>query len=89
MEIRGFEWDQSNELHIARHNVKIHEAEEVLLATGFLRKTHSGRYGAYGQSLDGRHLFVVFEKLNGNVVRVITARDMAAREKRFYRRAAR
>ncbi|MBI5242718.1 MAG: BrnT family toxin [Elusimicrobia bacterium] len=89
MEIRGFEWDQANETHVAGHNVKTNEAEEVLLAKCFLRKTHSGRYGAYGQSLDGRYLFIVFEKLKGNAVRVIAARDMADREKRFYRRATR
>ena len=89
MGIRGFEWDQTNETHIARHNFKTNEAEEVLLAKCFLRKTRSGRYGAYGQSLDGRYLFIVFEKLKGNAVRVITARDMADKEKRFYRRVIR
>lgn len=87
MEIRAFEWDQANEAHIARHNVNPGEAEEVLLAKCFLRKTRSGRYAAYGQSLDGRYLFIVFERLKGAAVRVITARDMAAKEKKFYRRA--
>lgn len=86
MEISNFEWDQANETHIARHSVTPTEAEEVFLTKHFLRKTHSGRYGLYGQSLHGRYLFVVFEKLKGNAIRVITARDMADKEKIFYRR---
>ena len=86
MEIRSFDWDQANETHIAKHNVKTNEAEEVLLAKCFFIKTHSGRYGAYGQSLDGRYLFIVLEKLKGSAVRVITARDIVDKEKRFYRR---
>ncbi len=89
MQIVGFEWDEANEAHIARHHVEPNEAEEVLLAKCFLRRTHSGRYGAYGQSLDGRHLFIVFEKLKDGFVRVIAARDMAGKEKKFYRKAVR
>jgi len=85
----NFEWDGANEAHIARHNVSPGEAEEVFLTKFFLRKTHSGRYGLYGQSFCGRYLFVVFEKLKGNAIRVITARDMADKEKTFYRRVKR
>lgn len=89
MEISGFDWDLANEAHIARHNVTPAEAEEVFLNWYFLRKTRSGRYGLYGRSFYGRYLFVVFEKLKGNTVRVITARDMADKEKTFYRRVKR
>lgn len=90
MKIRNFEWDEANENHIARHDVKTGEAEEVLLSGKcFIRRTHSGRYGAYGQSLAGRYLFIVFEKLKGSAVRVIMARDMADKEKRFFRRVRR
>ncbi len=89
MRIFDFEWNRANEAHIARHNVTPGEAEEVFLAKHFLRKTHSGRYGLYGQSFCGRYLFVVFEKLKGAAIRVITARDMADKEKIFYRRAMR
>jgi len=89
MEITGFEWDSANETHIARHNVTPAEAEEVFLARYFLRKTSSGRYGLYGRSFYGRYLFIVFEKIKGTTVRVITARDMADKEKTFYRRVKR
>lgn len=86
MEIFGFEWDQSNRTHIAQHNILPDEAEEIFLEKYFLRRTHSGRYVVYGQSLYGRYLFIVFEKLKGNAIRVITARDMTDKEKIFYRR---
>ena len=86
MKISDFEWDKANETHIAGHNITPAEAEEVFLAKYFLRKTHSGRYGLYGQSFHGRYLFIVFEKLKNNAVRIITARDMADKEKIFYRR---
>ncbi|HBB67126.1 MAG: hypothetical protein A2X28_06705 [Elusimicrobia bacterium GWA2_56_46] len=89
MKISDFEWDRANEAHIARHNVTPAEAEEVFLSEYFLRKTHSGRYGLYGRSFHGRCLFIVFEKLKGNVARIITARDMADKEKIFYRRVKR
>jgi len=86
MKIADFEWDRANEAHIARHNVTPAEVEEVFLSEYFLRKTRSGRYGLYGRSFYGRYLFVVFERLKGNTVRIITARDMADKEKIFYRR---
>lgn len=82
-----FEWDEVNETHIASHHVKPEEAEEIFLGYCFVRKSHSGRYGAYGQSLNGRYLFVVFEKLEDTRIRVITARDMSKREKKYYRGA--
>lgn len=86
MEIRGFEWDDFNESHIVRHSVTPDEAEEVLLAGCFIRRSHSGRYGAFGRSLAGRYLFIVVEKVKGGIIRVVTARDMSAREQRFFRR---
>jgi uncharacterized DUF497 family protein len=36
--------------------------------------------------LDGRLSFVVFRRLPGGLVRVITARDMDASERRLFRR---
>lgn len=86
MHIIGFDWDEVNEAHIARHNVTPDEAEEIFLGYCFIRKSHSGRYGAYGQSLEGRYLFVVFERLADRSARVITARDMNEKEKSHYRR---
>ena len=43
-------------------------------------------YVALGETLDGRLAFVVFRRLSGGRVRVITARDMDASERRLFRR---
>jgi hypothetical protein len=40
------------------------------------------RYAAYGQSDSGRYLFVVYAKKSGQRIRVITARDLTAAEKK-------
>jgi hypothetical protein len=84
-----FEWDDHNEEHVARHGVDPSEAEEVIRgrhvparATGDLRL-------AWGVTAAGRHLLVVWKKSEG-WIRVITGRDMSAREKvRFRRRMKR
>jgi uncharacterized DUF497 family protein len=49
---------------------------------------HSGRRGIAGRTDDGRLLVVFFEG-QGNVVRVVTARDANTTEQRSYRRANR
>jgi uncharacterized DUF497 family protein len=43
-------------------------------------------YIALGETLDGRLAFVVFRRLPGGVIRVITARDMEDKERRLFRR---
>lgn len=86
MEIRGFQWDSANENHIRRHRLEPEETEEVFLGPCFIRKTHSDRYVAFGQSLWGRYLLIVFEHIGRDVIRIVTARDMDKREKSFYRR---
>ena len=55
----------------------------------YIRLTAKGqeRYRLYGQTVDGRYLFVVLERLKGTVYRPITAaRDMTDVEKRSFRR---
>jgi uncharacterized DUF497 family protein len=44
---------------------------------------------AFGQTMSGRYLFVVFRFVTPNTVRVITARDMTEKERRYYRRVTR
>jgi uncharacterized DUF497 family protein len=87
MRIDRFEWDRTNRSHLARHKVMPEEAEEVFIGPLYLRRSRSGRYLAYGRTLGGRYLIVVFE-LFGTTVRVITARDMTESEKSLYRRRA-
>jgi uncharacterized protein len=84
-----FEWDEGNLGHIADHGVEQWEAEDALEDRRCVRMlAHSRRRGIAGRTADGRLLAVIFEK-KGDVVRVVTARDANATERRAYRRANR
>jgi hypothetical protein len=76
-----FWWDQRNIEHIADHGVEPYEAEEVL-DDAFIVRAGRDRYVAYGQSDSGRYLLVVYAKKPGQRIRVITARDLTAAEKK-------
>jgi uncharacterized DUF497 family protein len=84
--ITGFEWDDDNVLHIERHAFTPEEVEEVFGGDYKVRRTGQKRYIALGETLDGRLAYVVFCRLPGGFVRVITARDMEASERRLFRR---
>ena len=86
MVISGFEWDDDNIFHIERHEFTPEEVEEVFAGNHKVRRTGQKRYIGLGETLDGRLAFVVFRRLTGGLVRVITARDMDAGERRLFRR---
>lgn len=86
MVVSGFEWDDENIFHIERHAFTPEEVEEVFAGNHKVRRTRQERYIALGETLDGRLAFVVFQRLSGGFVRVITARDMEANERRLFRR---
>lgn len=50
------------------------------------RREGRNRYRLYGQTADGRYLFIVLEYVKGTVYKPITARDMTAAEKRKFRK---
>ena len=88
MKITGFEWDDGNILHLAfRHGVEPEEAEEVFAAAPIFRRTKRGHYAAFGRTLSGRLLVTVFEKRKAGIIRIITASDMNASERRYYMRS--
>jgi hypothetical protein len=60
--VSGFEWDDANILHIARHDFTPEEVEEVLAGGHKVRRGRQNRYLALGQTFDGRLAFVVFER---------------------------
>jgi hypothetical protein len=62
------------------------EAEEVFLGRLYVRRTRLGRYLVLGRAGTGRLLFVIVERKPGGVIRVVTARDMDASERRLYER---
>lgn len=86
MNISGFEWDDGNVIHIELHRFIPDEVEEVFAGDYQVRRTRQNLYVALGETLDGRLAFVVFRRLPGGLIRVVTARDMEAGERRLFRR---
>ena len=86
----GFLWDDANLEHIARHKLDEFDVEEALLDPYGLDVPASiwggeHRFGFLGATASGRILFVVFTERGGDL-RVVTAYDANAGQKRRYRR---
>jgi uncharacterized protein len=84
--VSGFDWDDGNIDHIARHAFAPDEVEEVFAGGYKVRRARDGLYSALGETLSGRLAFVVFRRMAKGTVRVVTARDMNDRERRMFRR---
>ena len=91
--VTGFEWDAGNsEKSRHRHGVTWTEAEQVFLNRPLLvvdSPAHSAaevRYFALGRTDLDRPLAIAFT-LRGSLLRVISARPMSRRERRFYAQA--
>lgn len=89
-QIKGFEWDEGNiNKNWKKHKVTYLECEEIFFNEPFViktDKTHSEfeeRYFALGKTDGGRLLFVVYT-IRGDKIRVISARDMNKKERRYY-----
>jgi len=88
MKIENITWDDGTADHISRHAVSPEEVEELLFNDSDSPRIMRGkenRYLAYGKTNAGRFLLVVLIIANRKT-RIITARDMTDREKKFYRR---
>ncbi len=87
----GFQWDSGNsEKNMIKHQVSRTECEQIFfnipLITGDDPK-HSGtekRYYVLGQTDNGRLIFLVCTVRN-KLIRIISARDMNAKEKEVYK----
>jgi len=79
-----FDWDERNVEHILLHQVTPDEAEEACSNRPHVRRTRQGRLLVYGRTDTGRYLLVVIQPRGKDIARVITARDMTTKEKRFY-----
>jgi hypothetical protein len=86
----GFEWDQGNiDKNLVKHNVENWECEQVFFNKPLLvleDPRHSiaeRRWAVFGKTDRGRFLVVVFTR-RGNLLRVISARDMNKKERQFY-----
>jgi hypothetical protein len=89
----GFDWDVGNvDKNWESHRVSAAECEQVFfqrplrIAPDSRHSWNETRYAALGQTVDGRRLTIVFT-IRDNQIRVISARPMSRRERRFYERA--
>jgi len=88
LKIEKISWDQETVDHISNHLVSPEEVEEVLVNdvdTPLMMRGKEGKYLAYGKTRGGRLLFIVWTS-KYKKTKIITARDMIEKEKRFYRR---
>lgn len=86
----GFQWDEGNiDKNLIKHNVENWECEQIFLNEPLLildDPRHSiteKRWVAFGRTEANRLLVVIFTR-RGNLLRVISARDMNDRERKFY-----
>ena len=88
MKIEKISWDQETVDHLSNHLVSPEEVEEVLfndVDPSLMKRGKEGRYLAYGKTHGGRLLLIVWAS-KYKKTKIITARDMTEKEKRFYRR---
>ncbi len=85
--IEGFLWmDWVVEKIMMKHNVRPDEVEEAFYNPPYkVQRVEGGKLRFVGRSNAGRYLSVVFVWVDHHV-KVITARDMDAAERRFYSR---
>lgn len=86
----GFQWDQGNiDKNLIKHNVENWESEQVFFNKPLLvldDPKHSipeKRWAAFGKTDADRFLIVIFTR-KGGLIRVISARDMNKKERKFY-----
>jgi uncharacterized protein len=91
MTIEGIIWLRSVVDKLAiKHHVDTSEVEEVLSNKPRIRFVEKGArrgehvYSALGKSDEGRYLIVLFIYKNTKEALILTARDMAPKEKRLY-----
>ncbi|MBU0693364.1 MAG: BrnT family toxin [Candidatus Omnitrophica bacterium] len=85
MLITSFVWDNKNRWHIARHGVEPYEAEgAILLDKPLYLRGREDKYICYATTNDGRYLFIVFIVRGPGRIRIISARNMINKEKKFY-----
>ena len=89
--IVGFEWDAGNDRKNDKHGVSMAEAEQVffneplLLLDDVAHSQSESRFHALGMTDEGRRLHLTFTlRQSGELIRVISARDMHKKERTVY-----
>lgn len=92
LKLDGFEWDAGNREKNLKHGVHASECEQVFFNAPLVilddpkHSVAEDRYAAFGQTDQGRRLVVVYTQ-RGNLLRVISARDMNRKEREYYEHA--
>jgi len=93
--IVGFDWDDGNARKNEKHGVSTAEAEQIffnaplLLLEDASHLQEESRFHALGKADDGRALHITFTlRQSGRLLRIISARDMHRKERKFYEQAA-
>ena len=91
MRIEGVSWKREVVDKLSsKHGVEIYEVEQALMARPKIRFVEQGErqgedvYLALGQSEAGRYLAVLFIYKQTREVLILSARDMAQKERRHY-----
>ncbi len=92
--ISSFDWDEGNTRKNEKHGVSMAEAEQIffneplLLLADIKHSQGESRFHALGKTDDGRTLHITFTLRNtGEMIRVISARDMHKKERTIYEQA--
>ncbi len=87
MKISQILWDEGSVFHITRHGVSPKGVDEAVFeGNSLILKGKEGRYVVLSQTQSGRYLTIIVAfKLKGRV-KVITARDMDEKERKYYQR---
>jgi uncharacterized DUF497 family protein len=93
--ITGFEWDKGNERKNEKHGVTMMETEQVffnaplLLLEDSAHSQNEVRIHALGVSDETRALHITFTlRQSGQLIRIISARDMHRKERAIYDQAS-
>ena len=94
LKVTGFDWDDGNARKNERHGVSMAEAEQVFFQLPLLLLDDLGhsdfevRCHALGKTIGARRLHLTFTlRQNGEMIRVISARNMSRRERAIYEQA--
>ena len=86
----GFQWDKGNiDKNLIRHNVESWECEQIFFNEPLIvlddleHSVSEERYAAFGKTDAGRFLAVIFTRRD-RLIRIISARDMNQKERKFY-----
>jgi hypothetical protein len=93
--LSGFDWDDGNNRKSAdKHDVSQAEAESVFFNDPLIvvedsrHSVREPRFNALGKTPQNRLLHITYTlRRDGTLIRVISARDMHRKERRFYEKA--